>query len=111
MLQCEIRFIRTAISMAFCTVINLCNVEDEENWVKDPDHMYIGRGTDVLPPSKWGNPCKIKDPDDPDEREMAIKKYEHHLRNTQDLYKDIINLKGKTLACHCAPLPCHGEVI
>ena len=64
--------------------------------------MYIGRG------SKWGNPFKI---DEENDREEVVKNYEHHLRSDPDLYNDIINLKGKTLGCYCAPLLCHGDVI
>ena len=25
--------------------------------------------------------------------------------------EELASLHGKTLACHCAPLPCHGEVL
>ena len=48
-------------------------------------------------PSKWGNLCNITESNN---REF-IKKYEQYLRNNQDLYNDLINLKGK--GGHCAP--------
>ena len=94
--------------MAFCKIINLQDVENEESWVKDPDNEYIGRGTDILPSSQWGNPFKI---DENNDREQVVAKYDQYLRNNKDLCRQIVKLKGKTLGCHCIPLPCHGEVI
>ena len=94
--------------MAFCKIINLQDVENEESWVKDPDNEYIGRGTDIIPSSQWGNPFKI---DENNDREQVVAKYDQYLRNNKDLCRQIVKLKGKTLGCHCIPLPCHGEVI
>jgi hypothetical protein len=64
--------------------------------------VYIGR------PSKWGNPFFITKfyP-----REEAIKDYEIDVRRRPELLADLHELKGKTLGCHCAPLPCHGDVL
>lgn len=74
--------------------------------------VYIGR------PSKWGNPFShipngtlakfvVKD------RDTAVKAYEQWLTkgDGQYLLKDLHELKGKTLACWCAPLACHGDVL
>lgn len=74
--------------------------------------VYIGR------PSKWGNPFThiakgtlakyvVKD------RDSAIRAYEEWLTNGEGKYllQDLHELRGKTLACWCAPLSCHGDVL
>lgn len=66
--------------------------------------VYIGR------PSKWGNPFQIgKD----GTREDVVLKYELWLTkgNGRHLLAYLHELKGKTLACWCAPLSCHGDVL
>jgi hypothetical protein len=70
------------------------------------DYVYIGR------PTKWGNPyIKGRDGD----RAEVCRKYEQHfneqLRNNKTFRKEILELKGKTLACTCKPLQCHGDTI
>lgn len=78
--------------------------------------VYIGR------PSKWGNPFKIgeKHPADghPLTREEVIEYYKNALpimlTDTDDKGNLILNLeelRGKDLVCHCAPLPCHGDIL
>jgi len=86
---------------------------------KDKYDMYIGR------PSHWGNPfshlpntaahIRVKD------RDEAVSAYREWLKGTK--YKEILqedrewildnigSLKGKTLACWCAPKKCHGDVL
>lgn len=66
------------------------------------NEVYIGR------PSKWGNPFKIG-PDGT--REEVIAKYEDYIRNNPELMDSLGELRGKTISCHCAPLPCHGDVL
>lgn len=67
-----------------------------------PYDVYIGRG------SIWGNPFVIgKDGD----RDAVIGKYEQHLLSRPDLMARLPELRGKTLACFCAPKPCHGHVL
>ena len=76
------------------TVVNKCH--------NVPFDTYIGRG------SIWGNPFVIgKDGN----RAEVIRKYERHLVANPDLLSRVGELKGKTLACFCAPLPCHGHVL
>ncbi len=74
--------------------------------VHAPDwDVYVGR------PSKWGNPFIIgRD----GTRNQVIDKYREWLDTTRpDLVKLAkIELKGKVLACHCAPAaPCHADVL
>ena len=71
-----------------------------------PDAIRIDRRT------RWGNPFRIG-PDGT--REDVISKYRDHLWNsirTGEISKDdLAELHGKNLACHCAPQPCHGDVL
>jgi hypothetical protein len=64
--------------------------------------VYIGR------PSKWGNPFRIGGQL---KRDRAIELYERYVRITPHLLTALPELKGKVLGCHCAPLPCHGDVL
>ena len=64
--------------------------------------VFIGR------PSKWGNPFVIGRDGN---RATVIAKYEEHLRSRPDLLRALPELQGKVLACYCAPLPCHGDVL
>lgn len=64
--------------------------------------VYIGR------PSKWGNPFTIgKD----GSREEVINKYRDWIVTQPRLMKSLHELKGKSMGCWCAPLPCHGDVL
>ena len=71
-----------------------------------PDAIRIDRQT------RWGNPFVIgKD----GSREEVIAKYRDHLwsqiRTEKLSLDDLAGLHGKSLACHCAPQPCHGDVL
>lgn len=69
---------------------------------KEPYDIYIGRG------SKWGNPFIIgKDGN----RKRVIEKYRQYVLNNDSLLKDIHELYGKVLGCHCKPKDCHGDVL
>lgn len=64
--------------------------------------VYIGR------PSKWGNPFVIgKD----GSRGDVIRKFEEW--GAQNGLREAAQreLKGKVLACWCAPQACHGDVL
>jgi hypothetical protein len=62
----------------------------------------------ICRPSKWGNPFEITDKCP---RELALAKYEVHIRRRPDLIAALPELAGKRLGCHCHPLPCHGHVL
>jgi hypothetical protein len=69
---------------------------------KEPYDVYIGR------PSKWGNPFIIgRD----GSREECIALYRDWVKGRPELIESIDELKGRTLGCWCAPLPCHGDVL
>lgn len=58
--------------------------------------------------TRWGNPFRIgRD----GTREEVVAKYEAWLATRPDLLADLPSLRGKRLACWCAPLPCHGDVL
>ena len=71
-----------------------------------PDAIRIDRGT------PWGNPFRIGP--DGDRREV-IAKFRDHFWNRihagEVNLDQLAGLHGKNLACHCAPLPCHGDVL
>ena len=64
--------------------------------------VYIGRG------SRWGNPFIIGEHGD---REEVIRKYRDYVLSTPELMDSLQELNGKRLGCHCAPKPCHGNVL
>jgi len=70
-----------------------------EDWESDPDYVYIGRG------SKWGNRWIVG----PLTRREAIERYEKDIVPSR--LKELEELRGKFLVCHCAPLACHGDVL
>ncbi len=83
-------------------LFNLHHFNGDIKNIKEPV-IYIGRG------GAWGNPHKIgahKTRDD------VISKHREELAN--DLYRIAAvrkELKGKSLACYCAPAPCHGDIL
>lgn len=79
-------------------VVNIYSIP--EDWESDPDYVYIGRG------SKWGNPWIIGNLT----RREVIERYEVDLLDSA-LMDDLHELEGKFLVCHCAPLPCHGDIL
>ena len=65
--------------------------------------VYIGR------PSEWGNPFLIgRD----GSREAVVAKFAHMIDHDEAKKEEIRReLKGKILACYCAPDLCHGDVL
>ncbi|MCX7113382.1 MAG: DUF4326 domain-containing protein [Proteobacteria bacterium] len=85
-------------------VIN-ANITKVVNIDKCNNHdVYIGRG------SKWGNPYAIGFSGDRDE---VIRKYKYDFERgfLRFSKEDVLELKGKTLGCHCKPAACHGDVL
>lgn len=64
--------------------------------------VFIGR------PSKWGNPFIIGRHGNRDE---VIRKYREWIARQPRLLASLHELRGHNLACYCAPLPCHGDVL
>lgn len=75
-----------------------------------PDDVYIGRPMprQRLKGSRWANPYRVTLDQS---RETAIRLYRLYLEGRPDLLAAIPELRGKRLACWCAPDPCHGDVL
>lgn len=80
--------------------------------VKDnvPGAVYIGRATprQGLKASIWCNKYKIGSDGS---REEVIAKYRADLLNDPELLAQLPTLRGRPLACWCAPERCHGEIL
>lgn len=77
-----------------------------EAWARTHDlFVRIDRGTD------WANRHKMTSRTDPQERAQVIARYRDDLLADPDLLAKVPTLRGKLLACHCYPLPCHGDVL
>ena len=58
--------------------------------------------------TKWGNPYRVGTDGS---REEVIARYRAYVLSRPDLMAALPELCGKRLLCHCAPLPCHGDVL
>lgn len=58
--------------------------------------------------SAWGNPYRMRDES---ERENAILGYRAYVRGKPELLARLSELRGRALACWCAPPDCHGDVL
>ena len=81
-------------------VLNFANVGFEA--FENGTAVYVGR------PSKWGNPFRVHRHAT---REIVIKRYESYLQHNPMLLAELSELRGKDLVCHCAPKPCHADVL
>ena len=98
---------------------------DLEEWSKDDNNVYIGRGGVVFikgkrfPPkaSIFCNPFII---DKDGNREEVLIKYEEYIRERLKACEDgkdpifkveLMKLKGKNLGCWCKPEKCHGDIL
>lgn len=79
-----------------------------------PNAVYVGR------PSPWGNPFSHLPSRMPGvivvaTRREAIERFEQwldtHPAGRKILARAMVELKGKHLVCHCAPAPCHADVL
>lgn len=78
---------------------------------KVPYDVYIGRGRGSI----WGNPFShmgsTKAEFKTETREEAVEAYRQWIAKQPHLLARLHELKGKTLACWCAPAACHGHVL
>lgn len=75
-----------------------------------PFDVYVGRGTrdGRYERSRWGNPFVVgRD----GTREEVIDKYRVWIKKQPELMAALWSLRGKRLGCHCAPKPCHADVL
>jgi hypothetical protein len=67
-----------------------------------------GRDVRIDRRTKWGNPFRIgRD----GTRAEVIERYRLWFWSNPILISAVGELRGKRLLCHCAPLPCHGDVL
>jgi transcriptional regulator with XRE-family HTH domain len=77
----------------------------------EPYHVYIGRANPRkgLKQSIWHNP--FKEGRDGTREEVIVRFERHLLEERPDLVERLPEIRGKVLACWCAPEPCHGDVL
>ena len=84
---------------------------------RDEYDVYIGRanGRYKLASSKWANPFPIEiygvNNSQYRNRDQSVAAYREWIIQQPDLMAALPELRGKRLACWCAPLPCHGDVL
>ena len=80
--------------------------------LKHEPHALANGAVRIDRRTKFGNPYRIGRHGT---REEVITLYRTELwrriRAGEVSLEALAALHGKTLACHCAPLPCHGEVL
>ena len=69
---------------------------------REAHDVYVGR------PTQWGNPFVIGRDGN---RDDVIAKYTTWLLRNPQLLAQLPTLRGKVLACWCAPLACHADVL
>jgi len=82
---------------------------------RDPYDVYIGRAVPRarLAASPWGNPFR---PGEGTSNRDAIAQFRLWVEESDEprarwIRQNVHTLRGKRLACWCAPEPCHGEVL
>ncbi|MCP3934546.1 MAG: DUF4326 domain-containing protein [Actinomycetia bacterium] len=82
------------------------------NILHDDFDVYIGREVPEheIAGSKWGNPFILADETEA-ERQRVIGLYRDWIATQPELMGALVELRGKRLACWCAPKACHGDVL
>lgn len=79
-----------------------------QEWRKTPPKRRVR----IDRQGKWGNPWKIGGEWTREKVIEAYRKWVMGNDETEGLGSVIVaELRGKTLGCWCAPLPCHGDVL
>ena len=72
--------------------------------------VYVGRAHPRHPAQGWGNPCRMSGNTDR-ARAAALSGFWAALQSSERLRERAVQLRGATVACWCAPLPCHGLLL
>ena len=89
-------------------IVNLNEIENVEEWLSNPNHIYCGRQHGNLEESRWHNPYKLSE----HSIQASLRMFEEHVTSSDDLANDLGSLKGKILACWCPdPSKCHCSVL
>lgn len=109
MCACRVVCVKVAVLRRGCSCCGR-KYDSFIEWAADDPHVYIGRRVAYVAgttDTKWMNPYAVGKSRT---REESIALYEKYLKSRPDLVSDInAELRGKTLGCWCAPLPCHGD--
>ena len=94
-------------------LINLNNIQNPLEWANNSNNIYIGRPNKNLPGIRgdWGNPYKITNYYDKEERKQCVDNYTTYITKNSTLMQSLGQLEGATLGCYCSPLKCHGEIL
>jgi hypothetical protein len=91
---------------------HVLNMHDFPDGVPD-GAIYCGRPVPRrrISGSPFANPFKLRRTASADERVECIACYERWLMMQPALLAQLHTLAGRDLACWCAPLPCHCDVL
>lgn len=85
--------------------------KDLEDWLKDPNHIYIGRNMALYVKgathSKWANKYSVKKYG----RDRCLELYKEYVLQNKKLMDSLNELEGKVLGCWCSPERCHGDIL
>lgn len=99
--------------MATVWNVHLEPMQDDDIYIGRCNHRVKGGGAF---PAGWGNPFHLRAGEP---RGATIERFrrllwqaiEDDARRTGALLTRLADLHGKRLFCHCAPEPCHGDVL
>jgi len=91
--------------------LNKRNIGNFTEWNNKTNTLYIGRNMNFYVEgtykSKWANPFSVTKYG----RDKCLEMYEDYIRNTDELYNNLNELKNKELGCWCKPEKCHGDIL
>jgi hypothetical protein len=100
----EERQLRAALERRETTVVNLWKHLRVVEWARAHSLLVV-----IDRSSAWGNPFVV---DEDGDRETVIANFaRYYLPHKPRLRADLRSLRGKALACHCAPAACHGDLL
>jgi hypothetical protein len=82
-----------------------------KGWKENPQYVYIGRSGRGMD-GYFGNPFPLREGET---RGATLERYRFWLEQKMEAdneYRErVMELRGKTLVCFCAPQPCHGDIL
>lgn len=107
----------SVISVKKANLIKL-GYKDFEDWIKDPNHVYIGRDMSFYVKgtykSRWHNPYNVKKYG----LQKCLELYAEHIKSNKELLSHLDELDGKILGCWCrnndnntSETICHGDIL
>ena len=97
--------------------LNKKGYKDFQDWIKNPNHIYIGRNMNFYVPgtfkSKWSNPYTVKKYG----LDKCLELYEKYICSKPELMNSLHELENKVLGCWChdnttiGKIVCHGDIL